>query len=208
MITSLQFNKTKKRVNVLLDDSYSFTIDKELIAEAGLYCGKDLSKAQIKELRDIDISRRCFDVALHYLTYRPRSETEVRQQLRRRGFRHNVVNKVIVRLKKLDLVNDVSFARYWTDNRILLNPRSKRLIKNELVQKGISTEIADEVVVDLDDEVNAYLAVRKKVRILDTSDYNNFRQRLFNYLKLKGYSYETIDYVSKRLWDEESNLSE
>jgi len=208
IITSLQFSKTKKRVNVFMDDSYSFTIDKELIAEGGLYCGKALSKAQIKELSDTDIFQRCLDAALHYLTYRPRSETEVRQRLCKHGFCNSVVNKVIVQLKKQELVDDVSFARYWTDNRILLYPRSRRLIKHELMQKGISAEIANEATEDLDDEVNAYLAAQKKIRLLDTYDYNNFRQRLFNYLKTKGYSYEAIDYVSKRLWNEKSNLSE
>ena len=106
------------------------------------------------------------------------------------------------------MINDIAFAQYWKDNRLSFNPKSQRLIKRELKQKGIAIETADEAVRDLDDEANAYKAGLKKARVLAASEYNEFRSRLSSYLRWRGFSYEVIDHVSARLWQEQQTSSE
>ena len=201
-ITDLQLNKTKKKVNVFLDGSFSFSVDKGVAIATGLRLGQDLSTSQIEELKNTDLYERCLGAVLRYLAYRPRSEAEVRQRLLYRGFRADIVDKVITRLKEQRLIDDVAFAFYWKDSRLSFSPRSKRLMKRELRQKGISSEIADEVVEDLDDEAIAYDAGQKKTRMLATLNYDEFYRCLFNFLRVQGFSYEVIDCVSARLWQE------
>ena len=94
-ITALRMGGGKKRVNVFVDGSFSFAIDGEVAGRAGLQVGQHLSADQIEELTQTSLFQRCLDAALRYLSYRPRSNAEVRQRLRRHGFADDVVSRTI-----------------------------------------------------------------------------------------------------------------
>jgi regulatory protein len=202
MITALRLNDRKKHVNIFIDGSFSFSISGEIAATSGIKVGQHLSVEQIERLKEADLSQKCFGAALNYLSYRPRSEAEIRQRLHRRGFNDDVVDKVIIGLKERKLVDDVAFAQYWRDNRLSFRPRSRRLINLELRQKGVTTEIASEVVEGLDDESAAYEVGLKKARTLSGLDYREFHRYLADHLRRRGFDYETIHAAVTRLWQE------
>jgi regulatory protein len=201
-IVALKLADRKNKVTVLFEDSSSFAISKETVTDAGLHVGLDLLPDQIEELKQRDQHYACLNAALRYLTCRPRSKTEVENKLRQRGFSRNVVNGVIQVLKGKNLIDDASFARLWTENRQAFKPRSKRLIRQELRQRGIEAQLSDEATSDLDDEDSAYRAALKKSRTLASLDHNEFRQRLARHLQLKGFSFGVIETVVERLWQE------
>lgn len=202
MITALRVNDRKKQLSVFIDGSFSFSIGEEVAATAGLKVGQNLRAEQIEELQQAGLFHSCFEAALHYLGYRPRSESEVRKRLRHRGFNDEVVDKVVIGLKERRLIDDVAFAHYWKENRLSFRPRSRRLIKLELRQKGVAAETANEVVEDLDDENAAYEAGLKKSCVLSGSDYSEFHRRLSSHLRRRGFDYETISSATVRLWQE------
>ena len=207
-ITALRVDSSKKRVKVFVDGFSAFVIDEEVAVRADLRVDQYLSTAQIEELTQASLFQNCFDAALRYLSYRPRSEAEVRQRLHRRGFGNEVADRVMIELRRRGLVDDIAFARFWKDNRLLFSPRSRQLMKMELIQKGIATEITGEIIEDLDDEISAYEAGLKKARVLGALGYDEFCRRLSGYLRRRGFSYEVIDHVSARLWQEQQTSSE
>ena len=95
--------------------------------------------------------RRAHLVALRFLSYRPRTETEVKSRLRSR-FPAPIVEQVLELLKDEALVDDVRFASEWRAGRESHNPRSGWAIKRELVAKGVDGLVAEEAVRDVDDE--------------------------------------------------------
>ncbi len=206
-ITALRSNDAKKQVNVFVDGLFSFSIDDELAVTNRLEVGGHLSADQIEQLKEADLFKGCFDAALHYLSYRPRSENEVKQRLRRRGFDNKVIEEVIFALKERRLIDDVAFSEYWRNNRLSFSPRSGRLIKLELRQKGVAAGTADEVVKDVDDENCVYEAGLRKAGRLSNSDYDDFRRRLFGYLRRRGFNYETVNFAVARLWQEKQGGS-
>jgi regulatory protein len=201
-ITDVQLNNRKKRVSVYIDHTYSFSLNKETALHAGLQTGKEMSAHEIDELKRSSHKQECLNAALHFLGYRPRSEVEVRLRLRRRGFDEKAVNEVIVQLKQQSLIDDLAFAQYWKENRLSFRPKSKKLIKRELMQKGISSEMAGDVIDDVNDEESAYRVAQKKANAITTLDYDEFRSRLAGFLRWKGYSYDIIEGVTSRLWQE------
>ena len=201
-ITDVKLNNRKKTVSVYIDHSYSFSLDKETALNACLQKGKEIPAHEIDELKRNSHKQDCLNAALHFLGYRPRSEVEVRLRLRRRGFDEEAVNEVIVRLKQQSLIDDLAFAQYWKENRLSFRPKSKRLIKRELLQKGISPEMAGDVVDDVNDEESAYKIAQKKAGAITTLNYDEFRSRLVGFLRWKGYSYDIIEGVTSRLWQE------
>ncbi len=203
MITALRVNGRKKQVSIFIDGSFSFSISEEVAATSGLKVGQHLSSEQIDKLKKADLSHSCFGAALNYLGYRPRSEAELRQRLHRRGFNDEVVDKVVIGLKERRLIDDVAFAQYWRDNRLSFRPRSRRLIKLELRQKGVAAETANEVVEGLDDESAAYEVGLKKARVLSGLDYREFHRYLSDHLRRRGFDYEIIRSAVARLWQEQ-----
>lgn len=191
-----------KRVNVFLDDVFAFSLKIEVAQELGLREGQVLSPLQVEELPRLDSFRRCLDAALQLLSYRPRSESEMRLRLGQRGFDDNSIERAMVRLREMGLLDDGAFARYWVDNRDTFSPRSRRLLHLELRRKGVDTDIINEVVAGIDESAGAYCAAQKKSQALRGCDYHTFYRKLGLYLQRRGFSYGVIRQTVDRLWQE------
>jgi len=201
-VTALRAGRSRQRVKVFLDGKFAFSLEAEVVVKEGLQVGQELSSSQIEALARSDHFYRCLNAAVHYLSYRPRSESEVRERLQRRGFDGDSIEAVIAKLKEQGLISDIAFAQFWKDNRESFSPRSQWLTRLELRRKGVTTDIIDQVVDEVDDADNAYRAALSKAHGLPLSDYQGFRRRLGDYLKRRGFGYEVINHTVERIWQE------
>ncbi|MAG15218.1 MAG: RecX family transcriptional regulator [Dehalococcoidales bacterium] len=205
-ITALRRGRGRgKRMNIFLDGRFAYSLGAELTVKEDLRIGQELPDDYIETLEKSDRFQRCFDSALRYLSYRPRSESEIREKLRRHGGGNECVAEVITRLKEQGLVDDIAFARFWKDNRETFNPRSQQLTRLELRQKGVDSGIINQVITEDDDTDNAYRSALSKIRHWPPSDYQSFRRRLGEYLRRRGFNYEVINSTVARLWQEREN---
>ncbi len=203
-ITAIRIGRGRgERVNVFLDGKFAFSLEAEVAIKEGLQVGQELSGNQIEAVAKSDHFHRCLNAASRYLSYRPRSESELRERLHRRGFDGDSVEAVIAKLKELGLADDTAFAQFWKDNRESFSPRSQWLTKLELRRKGVAEDIIDEVVDSIDNADSAYRAAISKARSLLLRDYQSFRHRLGEYLKRRGFGYEVINHTVERLWQEQ-----
>ena len=97
------------------------------------------------------------DAALRFLSYRPRSEAEVRRRLARR-FPGPSVDNAIATLREQGLLDDAAFAQFWRQNRERSRPKGASAMKWELLRMGVSREVADDALEGLDEDENAYRA--------------------------------------------------
>jgi regulatory protein len=205
-VTAIETQKAKKRrVNLFLDGAFAFSLSMTVASTFGLHEGQELTSKEVEELKNDDLLHRSLNSALGYLSPRPRSETEIRNRLRRQGFEADTIQQVIAKLKEQKLIDDADFARFWCENRENFRPRSRRFIEFELRQKGVDAETTAEVTAGLDDELNAYRAAKRKTATLAGLDYPNFRNRLSAFLKQRGFSYEVINRIINRVWQEQTN---
>ncbi|MFC2010234.1 regulatory protein RecX [Chloroflexota bacterium] len=208
-ITALRAGRgRRKRVNLFLDGKFAFGLEADVVVKEGLEVDQELSEEQVRALNRSSDLKRCYDAAALLLSYRPRSEPELKGRLRRRGFDGESIEAVITRLKQQSLVDDTAFAQFWKENRETFSPRSQRLTRLELRRKGVAENIIDQVVETIDEEDNAYRAAVRKSRSLPRSDYQIFRRRLGEHLKRRGFSYGVINHTVNRIWQDEENSSE
>jgi regulatory protein len=202
-ITALKTNKrTDKQVNLYLDGKFAVKLDTELAVKKGLKVGEEITDGRIKELtEDVGLARG-LNLAYRFLSYRPRSEAEMKDRLHRRGFEDSNIEIIINKLKEQNLLDDTAFAQFWKENRDTFRPRSQRLTRLELKKKGVADEIIKEVTDDSDDMQSAYQAALHKAQHLPNQDYEVFRRRLGEYLKRRGFGYTVISQTVKRLWQE------
>jgi regulatory protein len=202
-ITSLEPTRgRRKRIKVALDGRFAFSLETEVALKEALRVGQELSDTEAEALTRLDRRQRCLNAACSYLSYRPRSEAELRTRLFKRGFAENDVEQVVTHLNEIRLIDDVAFAQFWKDNRESFRPRSQRLTLLELRQKGVDNAIARQVASTIDDADSAYRAASVKARRLTAIDYDTFRRRLGDYLRRRGFSYGVASKTVERLWHE------
>ena len=148
------------------------------------------------------ISQSCLDAASYYLSYRPRSELELKLRLRKRGFDDSSIEGVLLRLKERGLVDDLAFARFWKENRESFSPRSRAMLHRELRQKGVAPYIIAEVAQEIDEEASAYRAAEKRAKKLASSDGDSFCRQLVAFLRRRGFNYEVTRHTVSQLWQE------
>ncbi len=205
-VTALMPTRTGKKVRVYLNGAMAFALDSEVVVVQGIHVGDILSEAKVNSLRQADLFQNCMAAALRFLHYRPRSEREIRQRLRSRRYKPALVEQVVSKLRQQGYIDDPAFARYWVENRVAFSPRSRRMIRQELMHKGVESEIIESAVEDVDDFANARRAGLKKGARLASKDYDRFKQGMYDYLKAQGFNHDTIMQAIECLWEERDDV--
>jgi regulatory protein len=200
-ITALVAQKRNpNRVNMYLDGEYAFSLAR--IVAAWLRVGQELDEEKIKRLQAEDAHERAIQQALLFLSYRSRSESEIRQNLRKHEIPEDVIDQTLQRLRQDGLASDDQFAQAWVENRSTFRPRSRRMMAMELRQKGLADEAVSSALEDVDDEALAYEAAQKRAPRLKDLEWVDFRKKLSEFLARRGFSYSVITSVVTRIWNE------
>ena len=130
---------------------------------------------------------------LHFLSFRPRSEKEIKDYLEKKKVSSVTASKIMDKLKEHKFLNDEEFARWFIEQRTKNNPRSLRIINFELKQKGIANEIIENSMptIKSDAEMAAEL-VEKRITRYKNLPKEEIYQKLGRYLSSKGFSWEII----------------
>lgn len=200
-ITALVVQKRNpNRVNLYLDGEYAFGLAR--IVAAWLKVGAELDERKVEQLQAEDARERALQQALLFLSYRSRSESEIRQNLRKHEIPETVIDETLERLKRDGLANDNEFAQAWVENRSTFRPRSRRILAMELRQKGLDNESVHSALQNVDDEPLAYEAAQKRATRFKELEWSEFRKKLSEFLARRGFSYAVIAPVVTRIWNE------
>lgn len=121
---------------------------------------------------------------LYYLSYRSRTEKEIRDQ-----FGAEITEELILYLKETKLIDDGEFAKLYTASRLRQAPRSRKLIELELKRKGIVSDLTH-----LNDLDSAKSALEKKKTLKS-------RDQAIRFLQSRGFSWGIIEQVIKNKYN-------
>ena len=139
--------------------------------------------------------------AMRFMTTRARSVAEVRRRLAPR-YAPEVVEAVIADLQERRYLNDFAFAEEWRQQRERSSPRGERQVRQELLRLGVEEEVVKEALAGFDAGGNAYRAAQSFAQKLKTSDYPQFRRRLWGYLYRREFDSTVTGDTIRRLWRE------
>lgn len=193
------------RINIFVDGKFLLGIYGLLMYQLDLRIGQELSNEQIEHLKREETVQQAVERAMGFLALRPRSREEVRRYLRRKDTPVDLIDTIIQRLDKLELVNDRDFANFWVESRDRFSPRGARALRSELRQKGVEREVVEELVSGENDEERIQEAARKKALSLvrqSSIDYATFARRLGSFLQRRGFNYDITTRTVRALWSE------
>ena len=182
--------KAKNKVQVYLDGEYGFSLSKKLAQEVQL--NEALPEGRIQELIERDQQDAAYEQALRLLSYRPRTERELRQRYAKKALPEQAQEATLERLKSEGLVDDAAFAQMWIENRMEFRPRGAWALRSELGAKGVARELIEIALEDFDEEEAARRAANQGARRYKQLSPDLFRRRLSAYLSRRGFTYQLI----------------
>src|SRR5512133_1163257 len=122
------------------------------------------------------------------LSSRPRSVSELRGRLERKGHDPEMVEEVLGKLEKQGIIGDEEFARFWVENRQAHNPRGGRMLSMELRFKGVDRQTIEGALPAEEEEDEAALKVaRSKARSLKGLEWMEYRRKMGDFLVRRGF---------------------
>lgn len=191
--------KRADRYSIYVDGKYSFSLGENEFLKLGLHSGQEITDEILSEYKDESSFGKWFDKILNLLSFRLRSEWELRDYLKRKDCPPEIIEKIINKLRINGYVDDEQFARRWVENRRLLKATSRRRLSQELKQKRIAANIIDSVLADDREETDErevlrQLVEKKRARYPD-------QLKLMQYLARQGYNYDDIKSVLAEVTD-------
>ena len=138
--------RKRNRVLVHVESQEPLEIALDVMDRSGIHVGTRLEPADLARLREDDAKWGVRQAALHLLSYRPRAEQELRIRLRAKSFPPALVEWCVQLLREQGLLDDHAFASSYVRSRICLRPRGRFRLRQELRQKGVATDIADQAI--------------------------------------------------------------
>jgi regulatory protein len=185
--------------NIYVNDKYELSLSELDLISSGLKTNQTIDEKKLEELKNTQARSKSYNFAIRYLALRPRSTHEVNQYLTfRKGFSSEDANYTIARLTDEGYLNDKQFSEMWIRNRMLLSPKSDKVLRLELIKKGIPNDIIQEAISNLDehDKISSIKSlIEKKQRQTKYQD----KQKLTEYLSRQGYNYGLIKQALEEL---------
>jgi len=177
----------------------------DVVEELDLYAGARLDPSTRHRLEEADQKWSARQAALNLLSYRPRTEQELRTRLRKKDHPPAIVEWCIDLLRTEGFLDDRSFSEAFARSRIRLKPRGKRRLLQELRKKGVARDVADAAIDSAFEETETdetELTREAAQRWLDrqpasvrtdlgaefgAQEREKARRRLMGYLKRRGF---------------------
>ena len=199
LITRIQKRRRERnRYQIFVDEEPAFSVSDSVLTKAGLYSGKSIDQETIDKIVLADSREQAHQIAVNFISYRPRSSKEVTDKLTRKGFAADLVRDEVERLRELMLINDLEFARMFTRDKLRGKPMGRALLRRKLLDKGISFQASERVLKEYvtdenEQEAARTLATRKlkasRARFSDLEPAVR-QKRLADYLLNRGFSTE------------------
>jgi regulatory protein len=206
-ITALQPQKrSNRRISVFLDGAFLFGLASDTVRALGLRVGMEVDRAELDRFAREEQLHQARNYAFRLLSYKARTESELRQRLVRKGFAPDIVTATIERLRELGLVNDADFARRFAEDRVSIGHRGRHRIRAELRRRGVERSEIEAAVAQAPDEAAAALAVAQKYRERNRGlEPPVLRRRLWGFLARRGFG---PDIITRALGASEAGVTE
>jgi regulatory protein len=192
------------RVSVFLNGVFAFGVSQELVRTWGLRVGRALSLAEQAHIAAAERLLAAQATALQYLAARPRTAHEVRQKLHRSGVTDEVADEVMARLQAQGALDDAVYTHAYLTSRLGSRGYGPQRLRRELHQRGISRTLVEEAVQQDLAAQDVLAAARTQAakrwpRLVRETDLAKRRQKLFTFLRRRGFPSATAQQVITEL---------
>ena len=192
-----------KKYTKLRDNRYKIYLDEEeivlyddVILEFGLLTKKEIDKNLFEEMNKKNDELKNYYLAVKYINRRLRSEKEIREYLHKYVNDDKLIDRIVNKLYKNNLLNDELFTRAFVLDAINLGNDGRKRIEKKLYDHGIKREYIENELDNISDDIfreKADKYIARKIKY----NHNSSKYQLINKIKVDlinlGYDKEMIE---------------
>jgi regulatory protein len=201
------------RFNIQADGEFLIGVSAETLVSFALRTGDEITEETRRRLEDAEDSAAARAAAMRLLAVRPRTEKEIRDRLRAKEFGDERIAALLEDLRRSGLVNDEQFCRMFVHDVLALRPTGRIPLRRKLLLLGVPKETVDRTLDEAFEGVDVQGAALELARAFlrkdpARRDPAKLRPRLASYLGRKGYGWDIIQQVLRKVTgdDEQSGL--
>ena len=139
-ITKIEVQKrNKKRSNIFIDNEYAFSLSNDIVINERLKVKDIIDEEKLKKISKEDSFLKCRESAFRILERSSKTEKELIEKLKGKGYLEEEIKKTIEYLKEYKFIDNYSYAERYVNEKI--KSQGIRKIKYSLIQKGIEENI-------------------------------------------------------------------
>jgi len=181
----------KKRLYLMeLDGQQTSYITEDTIVRFMLSRDKVISKEELAEIQDFAQFSYGKNLALYYLSFKARTEKEVREYLKKYDIEDTIASQVIANLKEDNWINDHQYAYGIVNTNQFSGDKGPYLLTQKLSQKGIAKSTIEDVLKHFDHtEVAQRVAEKLLKKHTGKLPARALQEKIIQNLTNKGFSY-------------------
>lgn len=141
--------KSGTRYTLYIDGEYYYIFDIEILNDNHIKDGMEIDESLLEQMRIRAETRKARERAFYLISYRDHSEKELYDKLCK-SVRPEIASSTIAKMLELGYLNDEAFARKTAQYYMEQKNWSFRKSMFELSRKGISGELAEQVLNECD----------------------------------------------------------
>ncbi|MFE8700576.1 recombination regulator RecX [Cytobacillus sp. FJAT-54145] len=200
VITKIAVQKNNlDRYSIFVDygkgEEYAFSVDEDVLIKFNLKKGMELDDFSLTEINFQDDIRKAYNLGIHYLSRKMRTETEVRDYLKTKEVDEPIIQEVIHKLYEYQFLNDPEFAGAYVRTQMNTSEKGTDLIKRELREKGVSSTTIENALMEytLTKQLeNAKQLCDKYIQKYKKDSERILKQKLEQLLLRKGHPHQVI----------------
>ena len=173
-----------------LDNGDKCYITEDTIVRFMLSRDKVISEEELKDIQNFAQFSYGKNLALYHLSFKARTEKEVREYLKKYDINENIVSQVIANLKEDKWINDHQYAYSIINANQLSGDKGPYVLAQKLSQKGIAKSTIEEVLKDFDfSEIAQRVAEKLLKKYNGKLPSRALQDKIIQNLTNKGFSY-------------------
>ena len=202
-ITKIEIQKrNKERVNIYIDDEYAFSTFIDIVYKEGLSKEQEVNKEKYDDIIKKENKQKCKNTALRIIERAYKTEKEMRKRLSEKGYEKEEIDEAVNFLKEYKFIDDDSYVKLYIKEKIKSYGSQK--IKYSLINKGISKEVIEEELNNIESEEmkqTALCLAEKKYKNLSKSEKDRFKlyNKICRYLISRGYEYDMVKSITNKV---------
>lgn len=208
MIINKLIKLKNNKYKIITDDIEIVTYDNVILDYELLYkknIDKETYENIVKDTSFYDI----YNKTVKYILKRLRSELEIRNYLVKYDLNEDDIERIISKLKDINLINDKEYARSYINDKVYLNKCGINKIRDDLLSQNIDSNVIEEELSKIDIGIldnNLERIILNKLKHNKKYSNNEIKNKITREMILQGYDKEKVIGIIETNIQEESRI--
>ena len=180
------------KYKVFVDEQFWTILFDETIINFQLNKNENYSQEFLQEVLKQGEKKLALNNAFNLLSRYSKTEKELVNYLKNKKYSNETISYVLQKLNEFNFLNDETYAKNYVNIR--KKTKGKKVIEYELKMKGVSAEIIEEALKEIENQQEEILILAKKFFKNKEKDLK-IKEKLFRHLASKGFDFDEINFA-------------